>query len=69
MKVFKILQRKGAVNEAGNKCPKCSEGWRDFMQVDQERGILGCYKCGTTFLSLEMESSRIASCYNRFKEG
>lgn len=50
MNRFKVASRLN-IRQEGEKCPRCLDGWVDFMVVDEENGLLGCYKCGSVFVS------------------
>ena len=49
MSRFRVASRLQGRDE-GEKCPRCLEGWVDFMEVDAEKGLFGCYKCGSVFV-------------------
>ena len=59
MSVFRVVSRLDKGSE-GNKCPRCLDGWVDFMEIDAEKGLLGCYKCGCVFVNKAVRTGDMA---------
>ena len=52
--------------ETGEKCPKCSEGWQNFMVISE--GLYGCFKCGCVFVPKVVRDAFRAQVRNDIKE-
>jgi hypothetical protein len=58
MNRFNVVQKTlgSGVNE---KCPRCLETYNDFMDILGDGAVLGCYKCGTLFVSRELRAKEV----------
>lgn len=59
MSRFRVASRL-SYREEGEKCPKCLDGWVDFMEIDSNKGLLGCYKCGCVFVRKGVRTEEIS---------
>lgn len=60
MSRFRVFRKLGAGQRGVvEKCPICSEGWVDFMDINGDGSLLGCYKCGAVFVSKSLRDSEL----------
>jgi hypothetical protein len=60
MSRFRVFRKLGAGQRGVvEKCPICSEGWVDFIDINGDGSLLGCFKCGCVFISKSLRDSEL----------
>jgi predicted adenine nucleotide alpha hydrolase (AANH) superfamily ATPase len=57
--LYKVKRKSMAGTINKDKCPRCLDGWVDFMDINGDGTLLGCYKCGCVFVSKDVRASEI----------